>query len=123
MRQTKSLAFVLVAIVGSVTAVFAPQATAKPFCPPGLQKKHDGCLPPGQAKTYHSDDDYGRHEWRRGDPIGRYPYVIVRDYDRYHLPPPPNGTIYVAVGGELLRVDPRTLEVIGLVGLLSNLLR
>src|SRR5262245_52710065 len=25
----------------------------KPHCPPGLAKKHNGCLPPGQAKKYY----------------------------------------------------------------------
>lgn len=27
-------------------------------CPPGLAKKHDGCLPPGQARNYYSRGQY-----------------------------------------------------------------
>lgn len=123
MRHRTSFAFVLVATVAAMTSLHASQAVAGQFCPPGLQKKHDGCMPPGQAKKYRGEDDERGHEWRRGDRLGPYPYVVIRDYDRYRLPPPPNGSIYVAVGGQLLRVDPRTLEVIGLVGLVSNLLR
>ena len=32
----------------------------KSHCPPGLAKKHNGCMPPGQAK-----------KWRRGYPLAR----------------------------------------------------
>jgi hypothetical protein len=41
-------------------------------CPPGLAKKHNGCMPPGQAKRYgHDRDHYGyRNDYRR-------------DHDRY----------------------------------------
>lgn len=30
------------------------------FCPPGLARKHDGCMPPGLARRYERD-------WRRWD--------------------------------------------------------
>src|SRR6185295_20398093 len=38
-------------------------------CPPGLAKKHNGCMPPGQAK-----------KWRMGQPL-------PRDVVIYDLPP------------------------------------
>jgi hypothetical protein len=40
------------------------------FCPPGLAKKHNGCMPPGQAKK----------QWRMGQPL-------PRDVVMYDLPP------------------------------------
>ena len=44
-------------------------------CPPGLRQKHNGCMPPGQARN-----------WRRGEPLPR----VVADYiagmtDRFAL--------------------------------------
>src|SRR5512146_1897345 len=54
-------------------------------CPPGLAKKHNGCMPPGQAK-----------KWQLGEPL-------PRDVVYYDLPPrvvvslgvPPAGHKYV----------------------------
>lgn len=59
-------------------------------CPPGLAKKHNGCMPPGQAKKLYNvgqrwPGSYGQawtynqipYEWRnhyRLDPYGRYYY-------------------------------------------------
>src|SRR5882757_3263567 len=56
-------------------------------CPPGLAKKHNGCMPPGQAK-----------KWRVGQPL-------ARDVVIYDVPPtlvvkigaPPPGYKYVRV--------------------------
>jgi hypothetical protein len=74
-------------------------------CPPGLAKKHNGCLPPGQAKKMFRvgqryDLGYGT---RYG--FGQIPYSLRNQYDldprdRYYYN---NGYIY--------QVDPRTLLV------------
>ena len=61
-------------------------------CPPGLAKKHNGCMPPGQAK-----------KWQMGRPLPRE--VIF-----YELPPPlviqlgpaPAGYRYVRVANDVL---------------------
>ncbi|QSA99006.1 hypothetical protein JWZ97_03520 [Methylococcus sp. EFPC2] len=61
-------------------------------CPPGLAKKHNGCLPPGQAK-----------KWAIGRPL-------PRDVDYYDLPAsvvlqlgmPPSGYRYVRVANDIL---------------------
>ncbi len=61
-------------------------------CPPGLAKKHNGCMPPGQAK-----------KWRVG-------YQLPRDVIYYEVPaslviqigPPPAGHRYVRVAGDIL---------------------
>jgi hypothetical protein len=73
-------------------------------CPRGLAKKHNGCLPPGQAKKL-----YRGQRWQNGYG-SRYayreiPYDLRRRYDldasdRYYYS---NGYLY--------QVDPRTLLV------------
>ena len=63
-------------------------------CPPGLAKKHNGCMPPGQAK-----------KWRMGRPLPRE--VIY-----YDVPPalvvqigaPPPGYRYVRVASDILMI-------------------
>ncbi len=63
-------------------------------CPPGLAKKNNGCMPPGQAK-----------KWRRGYALPhdvRYydlPYDLV-----VRLPPPPQGHRYVRVASDILLI-------------------
>ncbi|MGE5320320.1 MAG: RcnB family protein [Hyphomicrobiaceae bacterium] len=63
-------------------------------CPPGLAKKHNGCMPPGQAR-----------KWQLGRPL-------PRDVVYYDLPPrvvvslgvPPAGHKYVRVAGDILLI-------------------
>jgi Ni/Co efflux regulator RcnB len=63
-------------------------------CPPGLRKKHNGCMPPGQAK-----------KWKKGYPLPRT--VVYHD-----LPPrivvqigiPPSGHKYVRVAADILLI-------------------
>ena len=71
-------------------------------CPPGLAKKRNGCMPPGQAKKWH---------------IGR---PLPRDVVFYNLPqalavelgPPPNGYRYVRVAADILLIAVGTGMVI-----------
>ncbi|ARU32630.1 hypothetical protein CAP31_13680 [Sulfuriferula sp. AH1] len=63
-------------------------------CPPGLAKKHNGCMPPGQAR-----------KWQIGRPLPRDvvyydlpPSVIV------NLGPPPSGHRYIRVAGDILLI-------------------
>ena len=63
-------------------------------CPPGLAKKNNGCMPPGQAK-----------KWRRGYALPhdvRY-YDLPRDLV-VRLPPPPQGHRYVRVASDILLI-------------------
>ena len=63
-------------------------------CPPGLAKKHNGCMPPGQAK-----------KWGMGRPLPgdlRY-YDLPRD-QLMRLPPPPAGHRYVRVAADILLI-------------------
>jgi len=81
--------------------------TEAPGCPPGLAKKHNGCLPPGQAKKWH------RGERIRGD------YILIRDPDRYRLD---RRNTYWRSGDYVYRVEPQTGKVLDLIGAVSALL-
>ena len=63
-------------------------------CPPGLAKKHNGCMPPGQAR-----------KWEVGRPLPRdvVVYQVPQPVLTY-LPPPPVGYRYQRVGGDLVLV-------------------
>ena len=71
-------------------------------CPPGLAKKHNGCMPPGQAR-----------KWQLGRPL-------PRDVVAYDLPPrvvvslgvPPAGHKYVRVAGDILMIAIGTRIVV-----------
>lgn len=63
-------------------------------CPPGLAKKNNGCMPPGQAK-----------KWHKGRPLPREvvyydvpPQLVVR------LGTPPSGHKYVRVASDILLI-------------------
>jgi len=74
-------------------------------CPPGLAKKRNGCLPPGQAK-----------KWHMGQPL---PRGVVY----YELPPalvielgrPPAGHKYVRVAADILLIAVGTSMVVDAV--------
>lgn len=64
------------------------------FCPPGLAKKPNGCLPPGQAR-----------KWRRGEPLPRG--VVYYEVPRsvvLTLGVPPQGYQYVRVASDILLI-------------------
>ena len=61
-------------------------------CPPGLAKKNNGCLPPGQAK-----------KWQVGQPLQRnVTYYSVPQPLITQLGPAPAGYRYVRVGNDIL---------------------
>jgi len=71
-------------------------------CPPGLAKKHNGCMPPGQAR-----------KWKMGQPL-------PRDVVIYDVPPqlvvkigvPPAGYKYVRVASDILMIAVGTSMVV-----------
>ena len=81
-------------------------------CPPGLAKKNNGCLPPGQAKKM----------WVMGQPL---PAAVVF----YPLPgvllaqlsPAPSGYQYVRVANDILLMAIGTRMIAGAVADLSSL--
>ncbi|MGB9354956.1 MAG: RcnB family protein [Azonexus sp.] len=74
-----------------VNEYYAPEFRAG-HCPPGLAKKGNGCMPPGQAK-----------KWRKGQPLpqGVAYYELPHDLV-YRMPPPPPRHRYVRVGSDIL---------------------
>ncbi|MBE0622016.1 MAG: RcnB family protein [Burkholderiales bacterium] len=63
-------------------------------CPPGLAKKHNGCLPPGQAR-----------KWQLGRPLPRE--VIFYDVPQplvMQIGVPPRGYRYVRVASDILLI-------------------
>jgi hypothetical protein len=74
-------------------------------CPPGLAKKNNGCLPPGQAKKLYGVGQrlpYGYNNWT---PYNQIPYDIR---DRYDLDPYGR---YIYDQNYVYRVDPTTMIV------------
>jgi hypothetical protein len=115
----------LILLAGAAALGFAAPAVAKPghgnghdrygyagrHCPPGLAKKHNGCMPPGHAKRYNRGD-----RWRSsyGDlyTYNRIPYDLRQRYDlnsRYR---------YYYNDGYLYQVDPRTQLIQQVIGAL-----
>ncbi|WP_253195991.1 excinuclease ABC subunit A [Roseovarius sp. PS-C2] len=106
MRKT-TLFLAMMATGLTVTTAQADQP-GRNGCPPGLAKKHNGCLPPGIAKKR-----YGR-----GDYINDG-YVVVRHPGRYGLDP---DQTYYRVGDYIYRVDRDTREVLDLIGAVARVL-
>lgn len=80
-------------------------------CPPGLAKKNNGCMPPGQAK-----------KWHKGQPL-------PRDVVFYNLPPtlvvqlgaPPSGHRYVRVASDILLIAIGTGMVVDAIADLGRM--
>ena len=63
-------------------------------CPPGLKKKNNGCMPPGQAK-----------KWTVGRPLPREViYYEVPQPLVVQIGPPPRGYRYVRVADDILMI-------------------
>ena len=71
-------------------------------CPPGLAKKGNGCMPPGQAK-----------KWAMGRPLPRDVVFYELPHDLIvRMPPPPVGHRYVRVAGDVLLIAVGTSMVV-----------
>lgn len=85
-----------------VVREYYEQAYRGGHCPPGLAKKNNGCMPPGQAK-----------KWSKGRPL-------PRDVVYYDVPPqlvlrlgaPPSGHKYVRVASDILLIAVGTAMVV-----------
>ncbi|MBS1196786.1 MAG: hypothetical protein H6R18_571 [Proteobacteria bacterium] len=74
-------------------------------CPPGLAKKNNGCMPPGQAK-----------KWAVGQPLPsdvRF-YPVPRELV-IQLPPPPINHRYVRVAADILLIATGTRMIVDAV--------
>jgi Ni/Co efflux regulator RcnB len=94
-----------------VVRSYYARETERGHCPPGLAKKNNGCMPPGQAK-----------KWRVGQPL-------PRDVTFYDLPPklvieigvPPSGYRYVRVAADILMIAVGTGMVVDAIKDLGTL--
>jgi Ni/Co efflux regulator RcnB len=80
-------------------------------CPPGLAKKHNGCLPPGQAKKRYV---VGHRLPER---------IVVEEIPRellVRIGPPPRGYRYAIVDGDLVKLAVGTLLVVDAIEGLVN---
>lgn len=77
-------------------------------CPPGLAKKHNGCMPPGQAK-----------KWAIGRPLPRD--VIYYDVPAGMFGYPPSGYRFVRVASDILMIAVGTGMVMDAITDLSGM--
>ena len=80
-------------------------------CPPGLAKKNNGCLPPGQVNR----------AWVIGQPLP--PQIVYEPMPRAlwtQLTPPPYGYEYVRVADDIVLMSTATRVIAGLLGNLGN---
>ena len=80
-------------------------------CPPGLAKKNNGCLPPGQVNK----------RWVIGQPLP--PEVVYYPMPRElwtQLTPPPYGYEYVQVNDDIVLISITTRVIAGLLGNLGS---
>ncbi len=81
-------------------------------CPPGLAKKGNGCLPPGQANRV----------WAIGAPLP--PTLVFQplpDALLAQLAPPPPGYVYIRLGSDILLMASGSRVVVATVGDLTYL--
>jgi hypothetical protein len=81
-------------------------------CPPGLAKKHNGCLPPGQVNRL----------WVIGRPLP--PAIVFQalpDALLAQLAPPPAGYLYVRLNSDILLLQSGSRMVAAIVGDLADL--
>lgn len=119
--------FLLAAALAVAAMAAAPAEAKNKFCPPGLAKKAVPCVPPGQAKKWrgegHDQDEVHHHSWRAGDRIGGDYVLIPRDeWERLRLRDYDDGSTYLRVDNQILRVVRDTLVVIEAVRILDRAL-
>lgn len=77
-------------------------------CPPGLAKKNNGCLPPGQVRN-----------WAVGQPVPRNVtvYSVAPPVIRM-LPPAPYGYRYARIGGDIVLVQQQNNIIVDIIQVL-----
>lgn len=83
-------------------------------CPPGLAKKAVPCVPPGQAK-----------KWQIGAPLPRginYTVLNKDEWESLGLRRPADGTRYVIIDNQVVRMNQATREVLEAVAAVGRVL-
>lgn len=119
---------ILLPLALTLAAALAAPAVAKDnkHCPPGLAKKEVPCVPPGQAKKQHHDDDDHDHDhdhWEHGDRVdGDYVLIPREDWERLALRDYQDGSRYLQIDNQILRVARDAMTVIEAVRILDRVL-
>ena len=99
----------------------APALADPPHCPPGHARqglcdanardsRHDA------AHVYEQGYRDGRRDaFRVGERFERDEYLVIRDYARYDLTPPPHGYYYVVVDDDVLMIEAATRLIAELI--------
>lgn len=83
-------------------------------CPPGLAKKHNGCLPPGQARKL----------WTMGQPLpGALVFHLLPGTLLTQLSPVPSDYQYVRVANDILLMTIGTRLIVGALADLGGMSR
>lgn len=94
--------------------VIADNRVVQRACPPGLAKKNNGCLPPGQARKLHGQQVIV------GQPLPAGAVFTVPQPVLSTLPPPPLGHRYAVVNNQVVLVSDTNNVVIDIIrGLLG----
>jgi Ni/Co efflux regulator RcnB len=88
-----------------VRQYFANQYGHGKKCPPGLAKKHNGCMPPGQERHL-----------ALGEPVpsGVVLYPVPQQVVA-QLPPPPYGYRYARIGNDIVLVRSDTQLIVDII--------
>jgi hypothetical protein len=87
-------------------------AVASQGCPPGLAKKGNGCMPPGQARKAYGVGERVEQSWFGGYDLPSRYSAFYQDTPQYYFGHDDNGYIY--------RVDRQSNLISGLVPLLGG---
>ncbi len=97
-RSSASVSITIGGADQGVIRQYYGQQASQGFCPPGLAKKNNGCMPPGQAK-----------KWAIGQPLpAGVAYFALPPALLGRLTPAPNGYAYVQVGSDVLLMGVAT---------------
>lgn len=106
-------ALVAIALAVGALMISVPAEAKNKHCPPGLAKKAVPCVPPGQVGK----------SWQRGDRVDDTYILIPRsDWDRWNLRDYDDGSTYLRVDNQILRVMRDTLTVIEAVRIIDRVL-
>ena len=111
MSRLRTLLVTALSVSALLTSV--PAEAKNTHCPPGLAKKNPPCVPPGQVGK----------SWNRGDRIyGDYILIPRDDWRSWDLRDYDDGSTYLRVDNQILRVVRDTLIVIEAVRIIDRVL-
>jgi hypothetical protein len=110
--MSRTTSFLTAVALGAMFAAL-PAAAKDKHCPPGLAKKEVPCVPPGQAQKM----------WDRGDRV-EVDYILIprADWERLALRDYDDGSTYLQVDNQILRVVRDTLIVLEAVRIVDRVL-